>query len=140
MKKIFITIIVMFIVASNVNSAPTFCLLDWFEGDYYAYTQTKTDPQSTNLGFCYMTNKQVSKNQILGESMVIKNFEPSSALNKLEAEVVKTEYLENGTIVIYAYTKKINKTVSMFDKQVNLQIAYKEESSVIGWPLIYGSF
>ena len=95
---------------------------------------------STDLGFCYMSvDKKVSDN-VVGESIKISNFEPISAMKALNAKLIKTETLSNGTIVMYAYTHLIDDTVSVENKKVNLQIACAEDYCIVGWPLILGSF
>ena len=85
-------------------------------------------------------NSQPVKDYVMGESMVIDNLEVGDALNKLKARVVKTEYLEDGTTVIYAFSSLINQNVEVDGKKVNLQIANKEERYIVGWPLILGSY
>lgn len=128
------------ILISGVKYQQEFSLLNYFSGDYYVYTNERLNESSVDLGTCYMNREKPNGTKIKGESIVVKNFEPSSAITLLEAKVVETEYLEDGTIVIYAYTNLIDEKVKMGSNYVNLQIAYKEEYSVIGWPLILGSF
>lgn len=72
--------------------------------------------------------------------MKIYNFEPVAGLESLDANIVYTEYLDSGASVIYAYTDKINRFVKVEDENVNIQIACYDEYSIIGWPLILGSF
>lgn len=129
---------IFLVVLSASNQESSFSLLNYFSGDYTAYTSTQNGEDSVNLGFCYM-NTQPSEN-VIGESMVIKNFEVSSALEVLNARVVKTEYLNDGTIVIYAFTNLIKEQVRVDNQLVNLQIAEKQDYHVIGWPLILGSY
>ena len=121
-----------------MNLTSSFSLLDYFYGDYRVYTSTELE-DSLNLGFCYMSNSKAQKN-VVGESLKINNFEPVSALKTLKAKMIKTEHLEDGTTVLYAYTNLIDKTVEVENKKVNLQIACKDDFCVIGWPLILGSF
>ena len=138
MKKISIVIIVFLIVLSGAKMEKNFSLLNYFSGEYTAYISNNVDG-AINLGFCYMNSKPTSE-KVLGESMVIENFEISSALEILNARVVKTEYLDDGTIVIYAFSNLIDETKEVFGQKVNLQIATRNERSVVGWPLIFGSF
>ena len=72
--------------------------------------------------------------------MKITNFEIGNALKVLNAHVVKTECLENGSTVIYAYSNLIQEKVEVENKFVNLQIVENEEYCIIGWPLILGSY
>ncbi len=89
-----------------------------------------------------MTNsdKDVRRVKVVGESIKIENFEPIAGLKTLKAKVVATENLDNGATVIYAYTNLIKDSVKIANNDVNLQIAHYDEYTVIGWPLILGSF
>ncbi len=127
------------IVLGGVEKENSFSLLNYFSGEYTVYTSTDNDKNGVNLGFCYMNSFPVNEN-VIGESMVIENLEISSALETLCARVIKTEYLDNGTIVIYAYSTLIEENRNIFGQKINLQIATQNEVSVIGWPLILGSF
>lgn len=139
MKKLMIVIFIFIVLIVGKQGGQTFTLLDYFAGDYTAYTSTSSGEDCVNLGFCYMNSKPVSKG-VIGESVVVKNLEVGSAIKVLNARVVKTECLEDGTNVIYAYTGLIEEKVNVDGKTVNLQIATKDEKTVIGWPLILGSF
>ena len=139
MKKLIVVIIIFLIIMSGVETNSQFSLLNYFSGEYTVYTSQENGEDCVNLGFYYMNSKHVGSN-VVGESMVIENLEVGSALSSLSARVVKTEYLEDGTTVIYAYTNLIDDKVEVGGEQVNLQIANKEDRFVIGWPLILGSF
>lgn len=139
MKKILIAIVVIFVLLSNVDAEQNFSLLNYFSGEYYAYSLEQENSNSLYLGFCYETQDKVV-NKKIGESIVVKNLEPIEAINKLKAKIVKTEYLDDGTTVIYAYSSLINDRVEINDLVVNLQIAHKQDYSVVGWPVILGSF
>jgi len=140
MKKFLIIIAMFLILISSQRINNDFSLLNYFSGEYTAYTESAESKNSVDLGFCYMQNATVDIGKLVGESLVIKNFEPISAINKLNAKIVKTEYLEDGSIVIYAFTNFIKDKVNIDNKSVNLQIAHNDKYSVIGWPLILGSF
>lgn len=127
---------VILLTSQNLNN--NFTLLDYFSGEYLSFTQTQHET-ATNLGFCYMQNTKVNPKELVGESLKIENFEPISALKKLNAKLVKTEYVEDR-IIIYAYSPLINKVVTVDNQKVNLQIAQTEEYTILGWPLILGSF
>ena len=139
MKKIVIVLIVFIIVLSGAKTENNFSLLNYFSGDYTVYTAKGDGQDGVDLGFCYMNSKPTTKN-VVGESMVIENLEIGSVLTTLNARVVKTEYLEEGLSVIYAYTVLIDETVEISEGRVNLQIATRDDRSVIGWPLILGSY
>ena len=139
MKKIIILVIMLLIIIGNVKCDDQFSLLDYFSGEYTVYTSTPNGDNGLNLGFCYMNSKPTTKD-VVGESIKVENLEIDSVLKELSARVVKTECLEDATVVLYLYTALINDSVSVFGKNVNLQIAIKEDYSVIGWPLILGSY
>ena len=140
MKKFFVVIAVFLVLICTKEVKNDFTLLDYFSGEYTTYSQTAQGENCVNLGFCYMQNEIIEKENLIGESLKISNFEPIDALKQLNAKVVKTEYLDNGTIVIYAYSSLIKDKVEVDNKNVNLQIAQYENYSIIGWPLILGSF
>lgn len=140
MKKFFIVIAVFLILISSKQVKNDFSLLDYFSGEYTAYTESARSENCLNLGFCYMQDEKVEESELLGESLKVYNFEPIDALKTLKAKLVKTEYLENGTTVIYAYTTLIKEKVEIENKNVNIQIAQNDDYSIIGWPLILGSY
>lgn len=123
---------------AGVPKTNTFSLLDYFSGNYTVYTSLAGE-ECVDLGFCYMNSKPV-KEGVVGESVRVENLDISAAIRTLNAKVIKTEYLDDGTTVIYAHTNLINKHVVVEKKKVNLQIAFKDEITTIGWPLILGSF
>ena len=139
MKKLMIVIFMCLILVVGKHESTQFTLLDYFIGDYTAYTSSEVDSDSVNLGFCYMNSKPISKH-LVGESIILKDCEAGAVIKTLNANVVKKEWLEDGTVVIYAYSSLIEKQVKVENKNVNLQIAIKENSIIVGWPLILGSF
>ncbi len=86
-----------------------------------------------------MGHDRAEANTLVGESMVIYNFEAGAAIKTLRATIIKTEVVNNATI-IYANSPLINSSVTIEGKKINLQIANYSDHSVIGWPLILGSF
>ena len=139
MKKLFITSILILILLGYIKPNKNFSLLDYFSGEYNVYTSSYVNP-STDLGFCYMSDERNDGSNVIGESIKIYNFEPISCLKVLNAELVKTEVLSDGKIVLYAYTNLITDKVVIDSNEVNLQIACAEDYCVVGWPLILGSF
>lgn len=140
MKKILVVLVLFLIMISGANQQQQFTLLDYFSGSYTVYTKNSVNENSVNLGFCYMNNFQVETQDVEGESVKIENFEPSQAIRVLDAKVIETEYLDNGMVVIYAYTSLIKERVKLGQKHVNLQIAHCDDYTIIGWPLILGGF
>lgn len=140
MKKLFVVIVVFLILIGNVGVKNNFTLLDYFDGEYYAYSNSPISNHYIFLGSCYMNIGEVNSNDIVGESMIIENFEPIAAIEELNAKILFTEFLDTGASVIYAYTDQIGRYVNVNGEKVNVQIAQYNDYSVIGWPLILGSF
>ncbi len=138
MKKWFCIIAVFVIVLSGGRSTNNFSFNDYFSGDYFCYTENKIADESIDLGPFYET-AEVHTADPLGESMIIENFEPISALETLDADLVSTEVV-GSAVVMYAYSPLIKEYKIVAGNKVNLQIATYETYSVIGWPLILGSF
>lgn len=139
MKKLMIVIFIFIIILAGKQERNSFSLLDYFSGEYTAYTSSESGQNCVDLGFCYMNSKPIT-NELIGESIVVQNFEVGSAIKVLNARVIKTECLEDGTNVIYAFTTLIDDKVKVDGENVNLQIATRNNTTVIGWPLILGSF
>ena len=139
MKKLAVVVFMFVVLLNGVTVHEQFSLLNYFSGEYTVYTSQSNGEDCVDLGFCYMNSKPAI-NSVVGESLVIENLEVGDALNKLKARVIKTEYLEDGTTVIYAISSLIKTNVEVDGKKVNLQIANKDNRFVIGWPLILGSF
>ena len=140
MKKLFVVIVVFLILIANVGVKNNFTLLDYFDGEYYAYSNSPISNHYIFLGSCYMNIGEVNSNDIVGESMIIENFEPIAAIEELNGKIIFTEFLDTGASVIYAYTDQIGRYVNVNGEKVNIQIAQYNDYSVIGWPLILGSF
>ncbi|MCQ2564341.1 MAG: YwmB family TATA-box binding protein [Clostridia bacterium] len=138
MKKWFCIIAVFVIVLSGGRGTNNFSLTKYFIGDYFCYTEDKIADESINLGPFYETAELKTTNP-LGESMVVENFEPLAALETLDADLISTEII-GSAVVMYAYTPLIKDYKLVAGNKINLQIANYDNYSVIGWPLILGSF
>ena len=138
MKKFIFFIVISIILISSKHNSQQFSLNNYFNGTYYCYTNTATN-NSVDLGFCNLSTKQEKPNIIIGESIKVENLEIGTAIKELKAKVIKTEYLNNQTI-IYAFSPLIKTNIILNNKKVNLQISIKNNISTIGWPLILGSF
>ena len=139
MKKLIVFFILVMVLFYVNQTNQTFTLTDYFTGEYITYSSIPESESSISLGFCHLNNNTKSSSTI-GESITISDFEISSAIKTLKANIIKSEYLGNGTTVIYAYSPLINTYVSLENKKVNLQIALTDNKTTIGWPLILGSF
>ena len=136
MKKLFIIFILIMVLYYAHLKNKNFTLTDYFVGKYSNYSTNSIN--GTDLGFCYMNNEPSPST--IGESVVCNNLELSSAIKTLNATILKKEHLSCGTVVLYAFSPLINKSVELNNSKVNLQIAIKENEIIIGWPLILGSF
>lgn len=65
--------------------------------------------------------------------------EAYSVLSKLRARVIRTESFSE-TVIIYAYSPCLLKSVRLFDDSVNIMIAITPSALVVGSPLIKGSY
>ena len=145
MKKIIVILILCMLFACSIFIEPkTFTLSDYFDsGVLHIYTRHPINSTSIQLANTYMSTSKKGANSkdIIGESLYFNNLEIESAIKTLKAKVKFTEYLkEQKLTIIYAYTSLINCYKTIDHIKVNLQISTCDEYSVIGWPLIYGSF
>lgn len=83
----------------------------------------------------------MSFNNIKGESIIIedKAFNLADLLDYFNAKILLTEYVEHG-VSYYAYSPKIKYRASICGKNINLHVFIGEGRTVVGAPLIYGSF
>lgn len=58
---------------------------------------------------------------------------------KYGAEIVKEESV-CGITSYYAYTPRWNESVYIYEKTVNLHIAFNGETCVVGYPIVFGGF
>ena len=145
MKKIIIILILTLLFACNIFIKPKdFSLGNYFDsGLLHIYTSRPINETSIPITHLYMStsNKGITKGDIVGESLYFSDLEIDSALKKLKAKIKFTEYLdEQNLTLIYAHTSLISKYKMVNNVKINLQISTCNEYSVIGWPLIYGSF
>jgi hypothetical protein len=60
-------------------------------------------------------------------------------LEKLRCNIIKKEEVD-GITIVYAYSPYLLKSVFIHSRSVNIMIALTEEKTVVGSPLIKGSF
>lgn len=145
MKKIIIILLLCLLFICSIWVKPKeFTLRDYFDsGILHIYTKRPINETSIYLVGTYMSSstKGATKEDIIGESLYFNNLEINSALTTLKAKVKFTEYIqEQHLTIIYAYSSLIPSYEIVDNVKVNLQISTCNEYSVIGWPLIYGSF
>lgn len=141
MKKFIVLPILLLIIICNIYNKQEFSLSTYFnQGKLSYYTNTATNTLSVKLADSYMSLTKPNA-KIIGESMYFNNLEVISAIKTLKASVKFTEYLsEQNLTLIYCYTSLIPTYKYVKSNKINLQISTCEEYSIIGWPLIYGSF
>ena len=140
MKKIFVLIVILFILILNfiyVNN--DFSLINYFPtGQLTKYSNCEENALAQILPNVYITN---TNKHIIGESMYFDNLEVASAIDTLNAKVVFTESLTNEQmILVYCYSTLVPDSVEYKGKKINLQFAISNTYTVIGWPMILGSF
>ncbi len=145
MKKIIVVLIICLLFVGGIFvKNETFSLVNYFDnGLLHIYTQRPINETSIALSNIYISSSLngVQKGDIVGESMYFNNLEVGSAINTLKAKIKFTEFVEEQSLtIIYAYTNIIPIHKTLNNVKVNLQISTCDEYSVIGWPVIYGSF
>lgn len=141
MKKLLVVLFMFVLLMSSMGkNKKDFTLKDYVSGEYTVYTNQELNENSVFLGTCYMTSKVSETKNKIGESVKTNNTELVSFLKDLDADIIKTESLDCGAVVISAYSPKIDKTIEIDNQKVNLQIASYDDYSIIGWPVILGSF
>ena len=76
-----------------------------------------------------------------GESFNVNNGEitPQQIIDEYSGTLVFTEKTEEGES-FYAYSEKIAKYVKIYGRKVNLHIFVGKKTTVVGSPIIFGSF
>lgn len=147
MKKLIFILSLSLILLCGIFFTPhqnNFSLSNYFSGTtMYTYTNECINQTSTKITNTYMSlsSKGATTQNLLGESMFFDNLEVNSALKTLKATVKFTEYLSCEQLtIIYGYSPLIDKNKVIKNNLVNIQIAISNEYTIIGWPVIYGSF
>jgi len=145
MKKIIVVLIISLLFACSIFvNSNNFTLTSYFNtGILHIYTNRPINETSIYLANTYMSSNSSGATQkdILGESLYFENLEVGSAIKTLKAKIKFTEYINSQNLtIIYAYSKLIPKYKIINNIKINLQISTCDNYSVIGWPVIYGSF
>ena len=137
MKKIFVLLILLMILLLNCYSNQT-----EFTFSNYFNTGVITKYTKNNCSASILPNVSINSNgKIIGESIYFDQLEIGNALSTLNAQVMFTEYIYSRDLtIIYCSSPLIEKSVVVKDYIVNLQIATTDNYTVIGWPMILGSF
>lgn len=137
MKKFFVLLILLCILLLNsYSNQSNFSLSTYFKtGSITRYTHENTKnsilPNITING----------NNKLIGESIYFNNLNIDNALHTLLAKVEFTEYLiEKDLTIIYCSSPLVPRSVEIKNEIINLQIATCPEYTIIGWPMILGSF
>lgn len=130
------------IVLLFANTPKQGLAFDGKQGRYTFYTESKsscaviTETDSIDA----LRIKEKLKN-VTGESLKFTNdFKYlDDILKRYQAVNLFEERLQNKTC-LYFYSPKINSCVIINGKKVNLHVVYDDEHTVVGTPLIFGSF
>lgn len=76
---------------------------------------------------------------VLGEAVETSTYSSEQIINMLQAKKVSQENLQDA-LVILAYSNKLDGFLSVNNVHVNVQIAVKQDSVIVGYPLILHSF
>ena len=151
---IFIAFIICFIIAGYCKyDAVTFAILESANPKYYFYVSLNsgTDDyhytQNGNGGIIALNKNELSLlnnfdiGQVYGESVKFKcdDKEFANFMKKLKIDVKNIEKFENFTN-IYGFNSNFGKSVKICSKDVNVQIARKDNEVVVGFPVILGSY
>lgn len=140
MKKFIVIVIISLIICCSTYIKQDFTLSSYFTTGKISYYTSIPNTNSTKLADTYI-NTQKPQSNIIGESMYFTNIEVITAIKILKARVEFAEYLdEQDLTLIYCYTNLIPTYKNVKSHKINLQISVSEEYTIIGWPLIYGSF
>ena len=140
MKKFIILFIIFLIICCSTYIKHDFTLTSYFNTGTISYYTSTPNNNSTKLADTYLNTQKPSSN-IIGESMYFTNIEVITAIKTLKAKLKFTEYLtEQNLTLIYCYTSLIPTYKYVKSHKINLQISVNDNYTIIGWPLIYGSF
>jgi len=116
-------------------------------GEYHIYSTENVSSElvtkTTDLGFSYIYHCESSDaaqlrslfTHIDGESIVLENKSAAQVLRTLRyKEISRTDD------IVYAYSPRGRTFINAGNKRVNLQIAKSNNTLVVGWPVILGSY
>ena len=122
---------------------------------FFSIWQLNSESNLSKYGNCYetytvkstSTSKIVSSDKLklgnsflkTGESLLVLGVSPKDILEELNAKIIFTENVCGGQN-IYAYSNKLKNRIMLNGGVVNLQIFVSSEKTVIGTPMIFGSF
>ena len=115
------------------------------KNDFLGHNITKIDIGNGEIIKCqsHIAKNTASKlNNIAGISFAfdgtsedIENF-----LQKVDAVIIKCENVDNHITTYLAFSRKINNSINIDNKKINLQIAQVDNKITIGSPLILGEY
>lgn len=140
MRKLFILIIfIALFLALQLNGF--YIATKNFDGKYSIYTENERIEKEYNLSFNKAISKKITEGNIKGESIrFIGNDEDIKMfISSTKLKIVDRQKLANNEI-IYGYNQGLNNFVILNGEKVNVQIAKKGATIIIGTPLIFGSY
>ena len=135
---IFVLLIFSFISFAYQDNKPLFCGVD---GTYCFYTNTSVSSDFISVDSSLASTVKKGIKNLQGESVCFK-------LDKGVIEKILKEYKAKCVVkecgkdfyTEYYYSNKIPYNRLIGGVKVNLQVAYSQNTAVVGSPIIYGSF
>lgn len=124
-----------------------FCFFSIWQLNSKSYISSLGTPYETYVGNYSSTAKIIATDNLkikflylkTGESVLVLDLSKEEILQDLNAKVVFTETTIEG-VNIYAYSDKLKNKIQLNGETVNVQIFYNDTKTVIGTPIIFGSF
>ena len=134
LKKTFVVLaaVLMFFSIWYINVKPE---LQDFGNTYETYIGGNSSLAKIQKSGSYGLNFLTAGESVRVDSVL----DLGTILNALDADLVFSEKCSEG-VNYYAYTSKLKHKKLINGKLVNLQVFVSEEQTVIGTPLIFGSF
>lgn len=140
MKKLLILLALLIILI--VYSMNSFIVMTKdYNGKYSLHLPDEEISEEYNLSFSKALSKHFLTGNSKGQSIRFlgNDSDVKELLDKMEIQIVDRQNLANITI-IYGYTVKLGKPVTLKGQKVNIQIAKRGASITVGTPLILGSY
>ena len=126
MKRFCVFVGVVCLMLSAIAVRLYFCRLNVFlEGEYTAFAKNDEVAQ-TSISKYY-------------ERLDIEGNKFDEVIEKLRCKIIRKEEVE-GITIVYAYSPFVLKSVFLFSHSVNIMIAITDSKTIVGAPLIKGSF
>ena len=126
MKRFCVFVGVVCLMLSAIAARLYFCRLNVFlDGEYTSFSRSDE-----------VDNVSISKYY---ERVDMDGDRFCEVVEKLKCNIIKKEEVD-GITVVYAYSPYLLKSVFLFSRTVNIMIALTDSKTIVGAPLIKGSF